>query len=94
MEEDAITLWLMTLRNSLPNDNPANPDMFQLLPTAVQQLATNLDLLGQICQVMESYVLLDSNRVLQVSVSFQFGEKTDFHFIICIAPGTPYSSSI
>lgn len=78
MEEDAITLWLMTLRNSLPNDNPANPDMFQLLPTAVQQLATNLDLLGKICQVMESYVLLDSNRVLQVSVCFSSARRQSF----------------
>lgn len=68
MEEDAINLWLMTLRNSIPNNNPANPDLFQLLPTAVEQLATNLDLLGRICQVMESYVLLDSNRVLQVRI--------------------------
>jgi len=67
MDEDAIELWLIALRNSLRNIDPAIPDLFELLPNAVNLLATNLDLLGQICQIMESYVLLDCPRVLQVS---------------------------
>ena len=67
MDEDAIELWLIVLRNSLRNMDPSVPDLFELLPNAVGLLATNLDLLGHICQIMESYILLDCPRVLQVS---------------------------
>jgi hypothetical protein len=66
MDEDAIELWLIVLRNSLRSTDPTAPDLFELLPAAVTLLATNLDLLGQICQIMESYILLDCPRVLQV----------------------------
>ncbi|KIM21025.1 hypothetical protein M408DRAFT_81094 [Serendipita vermifera MAFF 305830] len=66
MDEDAIELWLIVLRNSLRNLNPAVPDLFELLPSAIGLLGSNLDLLGPICQIMESYILLDCPRVLQM----------------------------
>lgn len=68
MDQDGIELWLITLRNSVPNHDPNVPDLFQLLPEAVRLLNENLDLLGHICQIMESYMLLDCPRILQVSI--------------------------
>ncbi|KAG8829540.1 hypothetical protein FRC17_006424 [Serendipita sp. 399] len=65
MEDDAVELWLVSLRNSVPNHDPNVPDFFQLLPNAVELLYSNLDLLGTICQIIESYLLLDCSRVLQ-----------------------------
>ncbi|KAG8825707.1 hypothetical protein FRC19_010697 [Serendipita sp. 401] len=65
MEEDAVNLWLISLRNALPSRDPSIPDLFQLLPNAVGLLYSNLDLLGSICQIVESYLLLDCPRVLQ-----------------------------
>ncbi|CAG7848308.1 SubName: Full=Uncharacterized protein {ECO:0000313/EMBL:CCA73991.1} [Serendipita indica DSM 11827] len=66
MEDDAINLWLVTLRNSVPNPNPTVPDIFELLPTSIHILNTNLDAVSGACQLIESYLLLDATRVLQL----------------------------
>jgi hypothetical protein len=72
MEEDALIIWLVTLRNTPQHAEEAKNVLFGLLPRAVELMGTNLDLLGTICQVMESYMLLDYTRVLQVNSSFLY----------------------
>ncbi|PVG00491.1 ARM repeat-containing protein [Serendipita vermifera] len=66
MEDDALAIWLVTLRNTPQNSDAAKQVLFDLLPIAVEFMATNLDLLGTVCQIMESYLLLDYARVLQL----------------------------
>ncbi|CAG8705785.1 6077_t:CDS:2, partial [Acaulospora colombiana] len=66
MEEDGLAIWLVTLRNTPQDADAAKQVLFDLLPTAVEFMATNLDLLGTLCQIMESYLLLDYARVLQL----------------------------
>ena len=68
MEQDAFILWQSALRNTntIVGMNGA-PGLVDLLPLAVQQLSTNLELLGTIVRIHESYFLLDAPRVLQVS---------------------------
>jgi len=59
-------LWLCALRNTPTGGGSASADIFDLLPIAVHQLGENFDLLGKVLHVIESYMLLDINRVLQV----------------------------
>jgi len=65
LDEDGMSLWLATLRNAtsiLPSSSGA-PALIDLLPGAVELLRDNLDLLGSILSVIESYVLLDPVNV-------------------------------
>jgi hypothetical protein len=65
LDEDALTLWLSTLRCSVPPLN-GSPNVFDLLPSAIMLLHDNLDLLGNVTGIVESYYLLDASVVLQV----------------------------
>jgi hypothetical protein len=66
LDVDAIDLWLCAIRNTPTGGGSASADVFDLLPIAVHQLGENFDLLGKVLHVIESYMLLDINRVLQV----------------------------
>jgi hypothetical protein len=59
-----LNLWLSALRCSvLPL--PPSPNIFELLPLAIRLLGDNLDLLGKITSIIESYYLLGADLVLQ-----------------------------
>ena len=62
-----MTLWLSALRNAVTitsvNGDPALQDIF---PLALALLSTNLDLLGSITRIIESYFLLDASYILKV----------------------------
>ncbi|GLB33947.1 putative ARM repeat-containing protein [Lyophyllum shimeji] len=66
LDDDALTLWLTALRNTLTltSVNGA-PALFDLFPVAVDLLSTNFDLLGKIISILESYFLLDAPGLLQ-----------------------------
>jgi hypothetical protein len=68
LDEDGLNLWLAALQNTLTlssiNGGPALLDLF---PHALSLLSTNLDLLGKITNIMESYFLLDAVTLLQVN---------------------------
>jgi hypothetical protein len=65
LDEDALTLWLTALLCAVPMpDTP--PPLFELFPIAISLLHDNLDLLGKITSIVESYYLLGANIVLQV----------------------------
>ncbi len=59
-------MWLCALRNTPTGGGVASADVFDLLPIAVHQLGENFDILGKALHVIESYMLLDIHRVLQV----------------------------
>ena len=66
VDVDAIDLWLCAIRNTPSGGGSASADVFDLLPIAVHQLGENFDLLGKVLHLIESYMLLDIDRVLQV----------------------------
>lgn len=67
LDDDGLSLWLTALRNTLTltSVNGA-PALFDLFPQALELLSTNLDLLGKITSIIESYFLLDAPAILQV----------------------------
>ena len=73
-------MWVCALRNTPTGGGVASTDVFDLLPIAVHQLGENFDLLGKVLHVIESYMLLDINRVLQVlRLSSHPRLSTNFH---------------
>ncbi|KAI0750869.1 ARM repeat-containing protein [Daedaleopsis nitida] len=68
LDVDAFTLWQAALRNTdtIAGMNGA-PGLVELLPLAIEQLSSNLELLGTIVHIHESYFLLDAQSVLQLS---------------------------
>ncbi len=68
MDGDGLALWEVSLRNAssiLPVTSNA-PSLIGLLPGAIQLLGENLDLLGTVLSIIESYLLLDAANVLKV----------------------------
>lgn len=66
LDEDGINLWLAALRNSTTLQTIPSSNLHQLLPVAMALLASNLDLLGKITFIVESYLFVDASFVLQV----------------------------
>lgn len=66
LDEDGINLWLAALRNSTALQSVPALNLLQLFPLAMELLANNLDLLGKITHIVESYLFVDAPLVLQV----------------------------
>ncbi|KAM5532278.1 hypothetical protein V8D89_014036 [Ganoderma adspersum] len=71
LEGDAFELWLSALRNT--NTIDGTPGLVELVPLIIQQLSGNLEMLGTIVHIIESYFLLDASRILQVAAAELFG---------------------
>lgn len=73
LDIDGLTLWLSALRNTVTmasvNGASALQDIF---PQALTLLPTNLDLLGSITRILESYFLLDASYILTVGSLISF----------------------
>ncbi|KAF8450539.1 ARM repeat-containing protein [Boletus edulis BED1] len=65
LDEDGVNLWLAALRNSTSLQSNANSSLLQLFPLAMALLSCNLDLLGKITYIVESYFFVDAFLVLQ-----------------------------
>lgn len=67
LDEDGLVLWLAALRNAISISSFNNePALYDAFPIAVLLLSENLDLLGKLLSVIESYLLLDAGNILQV----------------------------
>lgn len=66
LDEDGVNLWLAALRNSTTLHGTSTLNLLQLFPLATALLASNLDLLGKITFIVESYLFVDAFLVLQV----------------------------
>lgn len=64
LDEDGINLWLAALRNS--TNFQSDPNLLGLFPHAMTLLESNLDLLGKVTSIVESYFFVDAFLVLQV----------------------------
>ncbi|KAK7695434.1 hypothetical protein QCA50_000070 [Cerrena zonata] len=73
LEEDALEMWQTALRQTttIESDN-GQVGLVELLPVAVELLSQNLDVLGSVVSLVESYLLLDASRVLQTCSSQLF----------------------
>ncbi|PPR07214.1 hypothetical protein CVT26_012647 [Gymnopilus dilepis] len=68
LDGDGLNLWLGALRNTVTvASSDGRPCLRDLFPQAMALLATNLDLLGSITRIMESYFLLDAAHILETS---------------------------
>lgn len=66
LDEDAIILWKAALHNAVSIEGANGvPGLIDLFPLAISLLSENLDLLGSVIMILESYYLLDASRVLQ-----------------------------
>lgn len=66
LDEDALNLWLAAVRNSSSLGYAGGPGLIDLVPLAISLLSDNLDLLGKIVSIVESYLFVDAPAVLQV----------------------------
>ncbi|KAF8607722.1 ARM repeat-containing protein [Ceratobasidium sp. AG-I] len=68
LDEDALQLWLAALRNcaALPHPQPGVLNLSDLISDVVNCMNDNVDLLATLLQVLEAYILLDANLVLQL----------------------------
>lgn len=68
LDQDALKLWESALRNtaSVASTN-RNACLRDLFPTALGLVATNLDLLGTVTSIIQSYLILDAEYILRVS---------------------------
>ena len=84
LDADGLTLWLSALRNAVTiasvNGDPALQDIF---PQALALLSTNLDLLGSITRIIESYFLLDASHILKVDSISLHPEPTIINVDAC-----------
>ncbi|KAJ2930226.1 hypothetical protein H1R20_g6892, partial [Candolleomyces eurysporus] len=66
LDEDGLILWLAAIRNAPSGGNRNGPQsLLAIYPRALYLLATNLDLLGKITGILESYFFLDAPALLQ-----------------------------
>jgi hypothetical protein len=70
LDEDALNLWLAAIRNSSSLSSASGPGLIELVPLAISLLSDNLDLLGKIVSIIESYLFVDAPAVLQVLFFF------------------------
>lgn len=67
LDQDGLNLWQCALRNSVTVESVGGaPGLIDIFPLAVGLLAENLDLLGKIIGIHESYYILDGSQILQV----------------------------
>ncbi|KZT71615.1 ARM repeat-containing protein [Daedalea quercina L-15889] len=67
LDEDALALWLVALRNTVSLEGVnGGPGYVELFPLVISLLSENLDLLGSISEIVESYILVDAARILQL----------------------------
>ncbi|KJA30164.1 hypothetical protein HYPSUDRAFT_125792 [Hypholoma sublateritium FD-334 SS-4] len=67
LDVDALNLWSSSLRNTTSiSSSGGSPCLRDIFPDAMALLGTNLDLLGSIVSVVESYFLLDAEYILKM----------------------------
>ncbi|EEB98277.1 hypothetical protein MPER_02244, partial [Moniliophthora perniciosa FA553] len=65
LDTDGALLWKEAMR-STTSGTTGNPSLSNLLPTAIRLLETNLDLLGSLLNIMQSYFILNGEQILQL----------------------------
>lgn len=67
LETDALHLWITALRSAAVLRNPSgDSSLLDLFPKVISLLAENWAVLGSVIDILEGYLLLDANTVMQV----------------------------
>ncbi|TFY59275.1 hypothetical protein EVJ58_g5888 [Rhodofomes roseus] len=67
LDQDALVLWLAAIRNTVTLEGvDGGPGYIIPFPLVISLLSENLDLLGSISEIVDSYILVDATRVLQL----------------------------
>ena len=67
LETDALHLWITALRSAAVLGNPSgDSSLLDLFPKVISLLSDNWAVLGSVTDILEGYLLLDANAVLQV----------------------------
>jgi hypothetical protein len=70
LETDALHLWITALRSAAVLGNPSgDSSLSDLFPKVISLLADNWGVLGNTIDILEGYLLLDANSVLQVRLA-------------------------
>ncbi|KAF8272542.1 ARM repeat-containing protein [Lactarius quietus] len=73
LETDALNLWITALRSAAVLGNPSGgPSLLDLFPKVISLLTDNWAVLGSVTDILEGYLLLDANTVLQSYASQLF----------------------
>ena len=74
LDEHGLLLWQSALRNTVTIEGVNGlPGLVELFPPLLNLFAVNLDLLGRIIGLIESYLILGASLILQVSLSPLYG---------------------
>ncbi|KAG7096795.1 hypothetical protein E1B28_004204 [Marasmius oreades] len=65
LDGDGVILWKEAMRNTL-SAAEGRPSLFDLFPTCLSHLKSNLDLLGSLINIVESYLLMEGTRILEI----------------------------
>jgi hypothetical protein len=86
LDEDALNLWRTALRNThtIQPVQPGQEGLFQLAPIAIALLASNLDLLGSVLSIIESYIILGGQEFFQ-----QYSFDLHHAFSRCLSQANP-----
>ncbi|CUA70323.1 Importin beta-like protein kap113 [Rhizoctonia solani] len=81
LDADALQLWLAALRNAtaLPAPQPGVLCLSELIPELIREMHDNIDLLGTLLQILESYLLLNATMVVQLHGSSLFDVLKKIH---------------
>ncbi|TFK55905.1 ARM repeat-containing protein [Heliocybe sulcata] len=67
LEVDAYLMWQAAMRNAVSLDSiDGSRSLLELFPLAVRLQAEDLESVSKVCGIVESYVILDAPRVLQM----------------------------
>lgn len=67
LDEDGMLLWQAALHNCVMLQSQlGQPSLLDLFPLAINLLSNDLDMLGSITLILESYFVLDVNSILNV----------------------------
>lgn len=86
LDEDGLNLWRAALRNATSTEpvNPGTPALIDLAPAAIGLLSENLDLLGTILTIIESYIIIGGEKFFQVPITQppSYHSRADFEVFI------------
>ncbi|KAL0067569.1 hypothetical protein AAF712_005284 [Marasmius tenuissimus] len=80
LDGDGIVLWKEAMRNTLSaTAADSGRPLIDLFPVCLRQLESNLDLLGSLLNVAESYFLLEGPRILELCANDLFKAFLSIH---------------
>ncbi|KAL4076110.1 ARM repeat-containing protein [Scleroderma citrinum] len=103
LDDDALNLWLTALRNAPTLQGAPGLSLLELFPLAISLLAGNLDLLGKIIFIVESYLFNFAFEFMNAVTSTVTGQAVETNqrgllvtvcFMTQLAPSTLWAEAL